>query len=168
MPNIKYNEILQRILVLQAEQSLADFCQSIGLNYENMRKCFQRNSLPDTESLAKIAQHFHLDLQWLVSGIEPSSRLNQIIAKRIMVCRILKGWSQSKLGSQLSLPARMLEWYEQGKCLFSSDLIDKFSDALGVHPGVLLSDESTPLFQSPQLKIFQTTSAQKDPQISGE
>lgn len=167
MPNFKYNEILQRILVLQAEQSLADFCQSIGLNYENMRKCFQRNSLPDPESLSKIADYFHIDLQWLISGTEPSSILNKTIAKRIKVFRNSRGWSQKELASKLSISPKVLELYEKGKCQFSSDLLQKFSEILEVHPCVLTEDGSL-LFQSPQLKIFQTTSAQKVPQISGE
>ena len=167
MPNIKTSEILNRILVLQEGQSLADFCQSVGLNYENTKKCIQRKGLPDSESLSKIAEYFHIDLQWLISGTKPSSSLNQIIAKRIKVFRISRGWSQEYLGSKLSISPKVLELYEQDKCLFSSDLIQKCSDALEIHPSALTDDGSL-LFQSPQLKIFQTTSAQKDPQVSGE
>jgi phage repressor protein C with HTH and peptisase S24 domain len=61
----------------------------------------------------------------------------------------------------------VIELYQQGKCLFSSDLIQIFSEALEVHPSVF-TDEGSLLCQSPQLKIFQTTSAQKVPQVSGE
>ena len=84
-----------------------------------------------------------------------------------MAFRILKGWSQEELASKLTISPQVLELYDQGKCLFSSDLIHKFSEVLEVHPSALIDDGST-MFQSPQLKIFQTTSAQKDPQISGE
>ncbi len=167
MPKFKTGKILNKILALQEGQSLADFCQTVGLNYENTKKCIQRKGLPDPESLSKIADYFHIDLQWLISGTEPSSILNETIAKRIMVFRNSRGWSQKELASKLSISPKVLELYEQGKCLFSSDLIQKFSEILEVHPCVLTEDGSL-LFQSPQLKIFQTTSAQKVPQISGE
>lgn len=146
---------------------MAGFCQNLGLNYETTRKCFQRNGLLDSESLSKIAEYFHIDLQWLISGAEPSSDLNQIIATKIKKFRIFKGWSQNELGSKLSISPKVLDLYEQGKCLFSSDLVQKLCEALEINPSVLTGDGSL-LFQSPQLKIFQTTSAQKDPQISGE
>jgi SOS-response transcriptional repressor LexA len=61
----------------------------------------------------------------------------------------------------------VLDLYEQGKCLFSSDMIQKLSEVLEVHP-CTLTDDGSLQFQSPQLKIFQTTSVQKDPQVSGE
>ncbi len=168
MPNIKINETLNRMLALQAGQSLADFCQRVGLNYENIRKCIQRNGLPDSESLSKIAEYFHLDLQWLISGTEPSSSLNQMIAKKITDIRLSRGWSQAALAEKIPLSPKVLDLYEQGKCAFSTDLIQKFSQALDVHPCELLTDEGPLPFQSPQLKIFQTTSIQKTPQISGE
>jgi SOS-response transcriptional repressor LexA len=167
MPNFKAGEILSRILVLQEGQSLADFCHNVGLSYENTKKCIQRKGLPDSESLSKIAAYFQIDLQWLISGTEPSSILNQIIAKKIKVFRISKEWSINELAAKLSMSPKVLELYEQGKHLFSSDLIQKLSEVLEVHPSVL-TDEGSLLFQSPQLKIFQTTSAQKEPQVSGE
>ena len=168
MPNIKIHETLNRILALQAGQSLADFCQRVGLNYENIRKCIQRNGLPDSESLSKIAEYFHLDLQWLISGTGPSSSFNQIVAKKIRNIRMSRGWSQEALAEKIPLSPKVLDLYEQGKCRFSTDLIQKFSKTLDVHPCELLTDEGPLLFQSPQLKIFQTTSIQKTPQISGE
>jgi len=168
MPKLKINPTLNRIVALQAGQSLVIFCQKVGLNYENIKKCIQRNGLPDSKSLSKIAEYFHIDLQWLISGTESSSTLNQIIAKKIMVIRISRGWSLEELGARVSLSPKILELYEQGKCRFSTDLIEKFSSVLGVHPCELLTEEGPLLFQSPQLKIFQTTSTQKTPQISGE
>lgn len=167
MTNLKTNPILNRIVALQAGQSLVDFCQKVGLNYENTKKYIQRNGLPDSESLAKIAEYFHMDLQWLISGTESSSTLNLIIAKKIKVIRISRGWSREELGDRVALSPKVLELYEQGKCRFSTDLIQKFSAILGVHPCELLAEKG-PLVQSPQLKIFQTTSTQKTPQISGE
>ncbi len=68
---------------------------------------------------------------------------------------------------KVSLSPQVLELYEQGNCLFSIDLIQKCSDVLEVHPCVL-TDGGSLLFQSPQLKIFQTTSTRKAPQVSGE
>jgi len=167
MPNTKTDEVLNRILTLQEGQSLADFCQSVGLNYETTRKCFQRNGSLDSESLSRIAEYFQLDLQWLITGTEPSSTLNQTVAKKLKALRVSRGWSLEELGSRLSMSPKVIELYQQGKCLFSSDLIQKFSEALEVHPSVF-TDEGSLLCQSPQLKIFQTTSAQKVPQVSGE
>jgi phage repressor protein C with HTH and peptisase S24 domain len=166
MPNTELNPTLQRILDLQAGQSLTEFCQAVGLTYENMKKCLQRNGLPDTEALSKIAQYFHLDLQWLVSGRVPDSLLNHSIARRIAAFREFQGWSMEQMAARLSLPCHVLDLYEQGKCLFSSDLIEQLSAALGIHPSALLTDEE--LYQSPRLKVFQTTSTQKTPQIAGE
>ncbi len=152
---------------LQEGWSLAAYCKTIGLNYENIRKCFQRKGLPDTESLAKIAEYFQIDLRWLIYGIQPTSTLNLIIAKRIRLYRISKGWSQQEMATKLSLSPQVLELYEQGKCLFSSDLLERCSDVLEVHPCVF-TDGGSLLFQSPQLKIFKAASTQKKPQISGE
>ena len=168
MPKLESNEILNRIAALQAGQSLAEFCQRVGLSYESTKKCIQRNGLPDSESLSKIAAYFHIDLQWLISGTESSSTLNRVIAKRIMECRILLGWSQEELSLRLSISPQVLELYEQGKFRFSTDLIQKFSRILQVYPYELLIDEGPLRVQSPQLNIFQTTSTQKAPQISGE
>ena len=168
MPKSKINEILNRVLALQAGQSLAEFCQKVGLSYENTKKCIQRNGLPDSESLSKIAEYFHMDLQWLISGTESSSTLNQIIARKIKVSRISRGWSQEELSVKLSLAPQVLKMYEQGKFRFSTDLIQKFSQILQVHPCELLTDAGPLLVHSPQLKIFQTTSTQNTPQISGE
>ena len=167
MPNFNSTEILNRILSLQEGWSLADHCQAVGLNYGSIRKCFQRKGLPDTESLAKIAEYFQINLQWLIYGKTPTSTLNLIMAKRIRLYRISKGWSQQQMAEELSLSPQVLELYEQGKCLFSSDLLQNCSDVLGVHPWVL-TDAGSLLLQNPKLNILSTTSTQKTPQISGE
>ena len=167
MSNFNSAKILDRILALQEGASLATYCKTVGLNYEGIRKCFQRNGLPDTESLVKIAEYFQIDLQWLIYGKQPTSILNLIMAKKIRLCRISRGWSQQQMAAKLSLSPQVLELYEQGKCLFSSGLIQKCSEVLEVHP-CSLTDDGSIMFQSPQLKIFQTTSAQKTPQIAGE
>lgn len=168
MPNNKTHQTLNRILALQTGKSLADFCQRVGLNYENIKKCIQRNSLPDSNSLSRIAEYFKLDLQWLISGLEPTSSLNQMIAKKIVEIRLSRGWSQAALADRIPLTPKVLNLYEQGQCAFSTDLIQKLSKTLDVHPCELLTDEGPLLFQSPELKIFQTTSTQEIPQISGE
>ena len=152
---------------MQEGWSLADCCQTVGLNYESIRKCFQRKGLPDTESLAKIAEYFDIDLQWLIYGKQPTSNLNLVMAKRIRLYRISRGWSQQHMAEKLCLSAQVLELYEQDKCLFSSDLIQRCSDVLEVQPWVL-TDAGSTLFQHPQLNIFSTTSTQKNPQVSGE
>lgn len=168
MPKLKTNNILNRIHALRDGQSLADFCATVGLNYENTRKCFQRNGLPDAESLAKIARHFRMDLQWLVDGAESASPLNQMIGQRIRQHRTARGWSLEELGERLGLSPTVLDLYEVGTCRISVDLVQEFSKTLGVHPAELITDEGPLLHQNPQLKIFQTASIHKTPQISGE
>ena len=168
MPNLKVHDTLNRIQILQAGQHLTDFCQRVGLNYENIKKCNYRNSLPDSESLSKIAEYFHLDLRWLISGTEPTSSLNQMIAKKILDIRMSRGWSQEALAEKIPLSPIVLDLYEKGKCRFSTDLIQHFSKALEVHPCELLTDEGPLLFQSPQLNVLPTSSLQKTPRISSE
>ena len=168
MPKLKINNILNRIHALREDQSLADFCAAVGLNYENTRKCFQRNGLPDAESLAKIARHFRMDLQWLIDGAESASPLNRMIGQRIRQHRTARGWSLRELGARMELSPNVLGLYEQGTCCISVDLIQEFSKTLAVHPAELITDEGPLLYQSPQLKIFQTASIHKTPQISGE
>ena len=167
MPNFNSEEILNRILALQEGRSLADYCQTVGLNYESIRKCFQRKGLPDTESLVKIADHFQINLQWLIYGIQPNSNLNLVMAKNIRLYRIYKGWSQQQMAEKLAMSPQVLELYEQGKCLISSDLIQRCSEVLDVHPWVLTESGSL-LFQNPSLNILSTTSTQREPEISGE
>ena len=167
MPIFFPEEIWSRILSLQEGRSLADYCQTVGLNYESIRKCFQRKSLPDIESLTKITEHFKINLKWLLFGESPTSTLNLIMAKKIRLCRIYKGWSQEQMSAKLSISPQVLELYEQGKCLFSSDLIELCSNVLEVHPWVF-TDAGSLLFQNPKLNILSTTSTQREPIVSGE
>jgi SOS-response transcriptional repressor LexA len=71
------------------------------------------------------------------------------------------------MAEKLSLSPQVLDMYEHGKCLLSSNLIQKCSEVFEVHPSVF-TDGGSQLFQNPQLKILKTTSAKKTPQISGE
>ena len=167
MPKFNSTEVLNRMLALQESRSLADCCQTVGLNYESIRKCFQRKSLPDIESLAKTAEYFQIDLQWLIYGKRPTSNLNLIMAKRIRLYRISRGWSQQEMAEKLSLSPQVLELYEQDKCLFTSDLLQKCSDLLEIQPWVL-TDAGSTLFQHPKLNILPATSSQKAPRVSGE
>ena len=168
MPNLDAQPVLQRIHQLKKDQPLSDFCLGVGLNYENMKKCFQRKSLPDTESLHKIAEYFQTGMQWLITGTEPSSILNRTIAFRVMDFRISRGWSLEELANRLSVSAQVMELYERGKCLFSAEFIQKISLALDVPPAELLTGPGMLPAQNPHLNIFRTTSVHKSPQISGE
>jgi len=38
MPNFNSEKILDRMMALKEERSLSDYCQTIGLNYVNIRK----------------------------------------------------------------------------------------------------------------------------------
>lgn len=168
MPKENLNNILIRIEALRGRHSLAAFCQEVGLNYETTKKCFQRNGLPDSESLAKIAQHFQADLQWLIDGPEPASPLNKKIGRKIRQARELRGWTPGEMGARLGLTPVVVELYEQGQCRIHTDMLQAFSHALALHPSELITDEGPLLHTRPQLKIFQTASIHKTPQIQGQ
>jgi len=168
MPKHKISDILIRIEALREGRPLSAFCQEVGLNYETTRKWFQRNGLPDSESLARISRHYQLDLQWLVDGIQPEDTLTRRIGRRLRECRLARGWTLRELAARLGLSPVVLDWYERGQCRIAADTIQSFSDALEIHPCELLSDEGPLLYKSPELKIFQTASIHKTPQVSGE
>jgi phage repressor protein C with HTH and peptisase S24 domain len=162
------NKVLQRIETLQNGESLTRFCQEAGLNYEKLKKCFQRDTLPDSETLAQIAQRFRLDLQWLVLGRSAATRLHTRIGRNVKEYRNLRGWTLEALGQRLGVSPFILESYEKGKCTVSLDLIQEMARKLKLDPRDLMTEDGPHPVQVPDLKIFQTTNTPAAPKITNE
>ena len=160
------SDVLDRILSLQADLPLAEFCEKVGLSYEKTKKCFQRNTLPDSQTLSKIADHYQMDLQWLVAGKSPSSRLNVQIAKKIKEYRIFKSWTHEEMAAKVSLEPQVLKIYETGKCTLSTDIIQDLCKKLSVSPLQWLVEGGEPAL--PELKIYQAASTRTKLQINSE
>ena len=160
------NGVLDRILALQADLPLMEFCEKVGLSYESMKKSFQRNALTDSQTLSKIADHYQIDLQWLVAGKNPASRLNVQIAKKIKEYRIFKGWTLKEMASRVSLAPQVLEMYETGQCALSTDIIQGLCKKLSVSPWQWLVAGGEPAL--PELKIYQAPNTRAIFQISNE
>ena len=158
--------VLTRILALQANLPLIEFCERVGLSYEKMKKCFQRNALTDSQTLSKIADHYQIDLQWLVAGKGPSSRLNVQIAKKIMEYRTFKKWTLEEMAARVSLTPQVLEMYETGKCALSTDIIQGLCKKLRVSPVEWLLDGRDRTL--PELKIYQAPNTRANSQINHE
>ncbi len=162
------NEVLERILALKDGGSLARFCQEVGLSYEKLKKSFQRNTLPNSDSLSKIARHCRVDLQWLITGEGTQSAWTQHMVFNIRQARILKGWSLEDMASRLNVAPQMLELCERGECVPSLELVTALGQSLHIEPRTLLSGGTSGPAQVPDLKIFQATSTQTAPQIKNE
>ena len=158
---------LKRISLLQENQSLAELCRKVGLNYRAVQKSYQRRSLPDPQALVKISAYFHIDLKWLITG--KSSPMMPAIARRVKSFRKQKRWSFENLrenlfpGAQTHL-ARILELFEKGLVAIADDLLWDMVEKLDVS-----AFEHKPVTaQAPELKIFQTSSTHETPQIRDE
>jgi len=162
------NKVLERIEALQNGESLTRFCQDAGLNYEKLKKCFQRDTLPDSETLAHIARRFKLDLQWLVSGQSGASRLHARIGKNAREYRGLKGWTLEAMAQKLGVSPFILDAYEKGKCAVSLDLIQEMARKLKIDPRDLMTEDRPHPVQVPDLKIFQAANTPDTPKITGE
>ena len=133
-----------------------------------MKKCSQRDSAPDSRSLATLAQHFRLDLAWLITGMRSTNRLNSKIAKNLRNLRMKRGWALEDLAQKLSLPRAVLELYEKGTLHFPVDLIADLAKRLEASPSQLLMDEELNPVQVPELKIFQAASTGHLPKFKEE
>lgn len=162
------NTVLERIEALQDGESLARFCQDAGLNYEKLKKCFQRDTLPDSETLAQIARHFKVDLQWLVSGRSGAARLHARIGRNVKEYRTLKGWTVEELARKAGVSPSVLDAYEKGRCAVGLDLVQEIARKLKVDPRDLMAEDRPQIVQAPDLKIFQTTNTPSAPKITGE
>ncbi len=148
---------------------MAEFCRQIGLNYENYRKSYQRNNgPPDSVTLEKIAKHFSLNLNWLITGKDSTTTLNQILGKKLKDYRKSNGWSLEELSNHLCIVPQVLKYYENGSWPITSDLLSDFSEKMNIPAHELIKEgESTPV-QTPELKIFQPASMSSTPSIKSE
>lgn len=167
---MKTNHVLDRIAALQKEQSLPDFCKLVGLSYEGIRKHFQpkRRTVPDRDSLAKIAKHFHANMDWLISGKRCATKLNTRVGKNIKLFRENALWSIKDLANKISIPDVTLEYFEKGTWTIPLEQVQSLANKLGVPPQSLLEEEPMQPAQTHQLKIYQSASAASAPKIRDE
>lgn len=158
--------IIDRIISLQADLPLVEFCKKVGLSYENIKKSFQRNTLTDSQTLSKIADHYRMDLQWLVAGKGSSSQLNRQIAKKIKEYRKFKNWSIEEMAERVALSPQVLEIYETGKCTLSTDILQDLCKKLSVSPLEWLIEDGKRAL--PELKIYQAPNTRAQPHINNE
>lgn len=160
--------IWERINFLRDDKPLAAFCREAKLNYQKMKKCSQRGTPPDTESLILIANHYKVDLSWLVTGKSSASKLNPQIGKKIRLLRKRLDWSVAHLAKLTDLEPRVLEVYEKGGLNFSLDLLVNIAKCLNVPSQELLVKDTASPTHIPELKIFQASSTSNSPMIREE
>jgi len=160
--------IWNRIGLLQEGQALTTYCRQVGLNYQSMKKCSQRQVAPDTKSLVKIARHFRADFDWLVTGEKNSNKLNLRLGRKIKQLRKLQSWSLNDLAEKVSVNAKILELHEKGHMQISFDLLLDLAKTLKAAPHEFLIEENAFPVQTPELKIFQATSAKNAPKLRQE
>lgn len=161
-------KIWNRIGLLQEGLALTAFCRQVGLSYQAMKKCSQRQIAPDTKSLVKIARHFRTDFDWLVTGEKKSNKLNVIMGKKIKQFRKMRGWSLNDLAEKVSINLKILDLYEKGQAQISFDLLADLAKKLETSPHVFLVEEDAYPVQVPELKVFQANSAKNAPKLREE
>ncbi|MCH7623238.1 MAG: LexA family transcriptional regulator [Nitrospinae bacterium] len=161
-------KIWNRIGLLQEGLALTAFCRQVGLSYQAMKKCSQRQIAPDTKSLVKIARHFRTDFDWLVTGEKKSNKLNVIMGKKIKQFRKMRGWSLNDLAEKVSINLKILDLYEKGQAQISFDLLADLAKKLEVSPHEFLVEEDAYPVQVPELKVFQANSAKNAPKLREE
>ena len=163
------NRIWERIEVLPGSDNLAEFCRQVGLNYENFRKSYQRNSgPPDSITLEKIANHFRLNLSWLITGKDSITPINQIVGKKLKKYRKENDWSLEEFGRHLCMVPQVLKYYENGSWPITSDLLSNLSEKMNIPPHELIKEGNSDPVQIPELKIFQPASMSGVPSIKNE
>lgn len=177
VPTVKYfflwtampaKNIWNRIGLFQEGLALTAFCKQVGLNYQSMKKCSQRQTSPDTNSLVKIARHFRTDFDWLATGEKNSNKLNVRMGRKLKQFRKLRGWSLNDLAKKVSSNPKVLELHEKGQAQISLDLLADLAKRLEVMPHEFLVEEEAFPVQIPELKVFQATSAKNAPKLRAE
>lgn len=161
-------KIWNRIGLLQEGLALTAFCRQVGLSYQSIKKCSQRQVAPDTKSLVKIARHFRTDVDWLVTGEKKTNRLNVRIGKKIKQLRKMLGWSLDDLAKKVSIHPDILELYEKGHMQISFDLLLDLAKSLKTSPHEFLAEENSFPVQVPELKVFQAARAKNAPKLREE
>ncbi len=153
MKNIQLINALDRIAFLRDQEDLTDFCSTIGLKYETVKKWKHRKSLPDSESMLKIAQHFQVDFLWLVTGEFPPSTWIKSWVRRLKLFRKRKGWSLKDFAQQLSIEERVLKQFENGTLALSQECLHKAATTLGIPVSDLFNNGEAPTTSIPEFKI---------------
>ena len=161
-------KIWNRIGLLQEGLALTTFCRRVGLGYQSMKKCSQREIAPDTKSLVKIARHFRTDFDWLVTGEKQSNKLNVKIGRKIKQLRKMLGWSLNDFARKVSINPKVLELHEKGHVQISFDLLQDLAKNLKAAPHEFLAEDNAFPVQIPELKVFQATSAKNAPKLREE
>ena len=161
------NSVLTRISSLKNNRSLAGFCLDVGLNYEKLKKAFQRDTIPDAESLHKIACHFHVDLGWLFSGLNEASSLHQYIGQKLSAIRRARNERPKEFACRIGLTPAVLDWYESGSAAICFSHLEKACALLGLPPEDLFG-LNTPPPAPPELKIVAPASLDHGPGIHNE
>lgn len=161
-------KIWNRIGLLQEGLALTAFCRQVGLSYQAMKKCSQRQIAPDTKSLLKIARHFHADFDWLVTGEKKTNKLNVRMGRKIRQFRKMRGWSLNDLAEKVSINPKILDLYEKGQAQISFDLLADLAKKLEASPHEFLVEEDAFPVQVPELKVFQANSAKNAPKLREE
>ena len=160
--------IWNRIGLLQEGLALTAFCRLVGLNYQAIKKCSQRQIAPDTKSLVKIARYFRADFYWLATGEKKSNKLNSRMGRKIKQFRKMRGWSGNDLAKKISLNPKILDLYEKGQAQISFDLLADLAKKLEASPHAFLVEEDAFPVQVPELKVFQANSAKNAPKLREE
>lgn len=160
-------DVLERISALRGPVSLSGFCRKVGINYDKLKKAFQRETVPDPKTLLKIARHFHVDLAWLIAGDGPPSPLKVRAGKRLRALRRQRGWSLDKLAERMQVPCQVLSWYEQGTGAMALDFVPALCKGMGLMPWELFSDPPAP-FPPPELKVALPNNLKGSPPLMPE
>ena len=162
------DNVWERIDLVRQSRSLAAFCREAGLNYDTMRKCFQRKNPPDAKSLVRIASQFRVHLHWLITGELASSRPSTRIGKKLRQRRKNLGIETEGFAESLGMSPDVLEFYEKGKWPLSADMLEEFVRKLKISLPELLSEDEVHPVQIPDLKVFQASSTKNAPKIRSE
>lgn len=160
--------VLIQISGLKNDLSLTRFCQDVGLNYEKLKKAFQRDTFPDAETLFLIANHFHIDLQWLVSGHPKDSSFHQAIGQRLVNVRMEKRWSQAQMASFLGLSETVLQWYEAGSGAISLLFLSELKTTTGDHLFNFNPNNNVETSPRPELRVIIPENMEKGPPLRQE
>ncbi len=160
--------VLIRISCLRNEFPLSQFCQEVGLNYEKLKKAFQRDTFPDAETLFLIANHFQIDLKWLISGLPKNSPFHHAIGKRLIQVRKSKGWSTTQFASFVGLRENVLQLYEKGSGAISLCFLRKLEETSGIVLMDAARENFSELPAAPELRVIAPDNMESGPGLNKE
>ncbi len=160
--------ILFRISGLRDRLSLTRFCLEVGLNYEKLKKAFQRNTMPDAETLYLIASHFHIDLGWLVSGQPQDSASHRSVGQRLKAFRKYKGWNRAQCASLFGLKETVLQWYEEGSGAISLNYLKELEGKTSLGLASFQRENHSSAAAPPELRVIAPENMDRGPGIKKE